>query len=221
MGLRVLGADFVVLHSYFYYSVVRALNAYLAGGLIFLVFGLLYVFYFGLDHSGFDRFLVDNKDDHFELKSSIRQLVKRLSLCLFLGPLVVSIHGMALFFEGTLLLSLEGILAQHIAWVWVTWAVVMTICAFCLLYGIWKFDSGVKETVAKKMSDQVECLWKKQEPSLNSYKTKIEALMSINAYARSGGKLSGMRESVLVIVIPIFVEIIGFIIVSLFVQPNN
>ncbi len=220
-GLKSPWADFVVLHSYFYYSVVRALNAYLAGGLIFLVFGLLYVFYFGLDHSGFDRFLVDNKDDHFELKSSIRQLVKRLSLCLFLGPLVVGIHGWALFKEGTLILSLKDILVQPIALVWMAWAVVMTICALCLLYGIWKLNSSIKKTVAKKMSGQVECLWKKQEPSLNSYKTKIEALMNINAYVRSGGKVSGMREAMLVVGVPLFVQVLSFIIISLFGQQNN
>ncbi|MCY3955446.1 MAG: hypothetical protein OXF47_05580 [Nitrospira sp.] len=220
-GLKPPWQVFVEAHGPLYYSVVRAFNAYLAGGLILLVLGLLYVFYFGLDHSGIDHFLVDNKVINFELKSSIRQLVKRLSLCLFLGPLVVGIHGWALFKEGTLILSLKDILAQPIALVWMAWAIVMTICALCLLYGIWKLNSSVKETVAKKMSDQVECLWKKQEPSLNSYKTKIEALTNINAYVRSGGKVSGMREAMLVVGVPLFVQVLSFIITSLFVRQNN
>lgn len=203
--LKLPWAGFLKEQGCLYYSFMRALNAYLAGGLILLVLGLLYVFYFGLDHSGLDRFLVDNNTASFELKPSVRQLIKWLSLCLFLGPLVVGIHGWALFVENTLSP------AQPIAQAWMAWLVVMSIGAFCLLYGIWKFNSGVKEAVAKTMWNNVEHLWKEQKPSLHSYKTKIEALNNINAYVRSGGKVSGVRESISIIGLPLLLEVIGVI----------
>lgn len=202
-GLKSPWKDFLNEQSCLYYSLMRALNAYLAVGLIFLVLCLLYVFYFGLDHSGFERFLVDSKAANFELKPSIRQLLKWLSWCLGLGPVVVGIHGGALLWEGTLSTS------QPIAQAWMAWLVVMSSSALCLFYGIRKFNASVKEALAKKMYEEVERLWKEQKPSLHSYNAKLEALVNVNAYVRSEGKISGVRESLFIVGLPILLQLIG------------
>lgn len=204
-GINSPWKDFSKEYSCLFYSLMRAFDAYLAGGLIFLVLGLLYVFYCRLDHSGIDQFLVDPKAANFELKLSIRRLVKRLSWCLLLGPLVVAIHGWALYWEATLSL------ANPIARVWMAWTAVMSIGAACLLYGIWKFNSSVKGAVAKKMWNEVEGLWEKEQQSLHSYNAKLEALMNINAYVRSRGRVSDVRESVLIVVLPLLLQLISFI----------
>ena len=57
--------------GYLYYSIVRGLDAYLAAGQAFLVFGLLYVFYFGLKKLDFDRFF-EGDIANFKLKPSIQ-----------------------------------------------------------------------------------------------------------------------------------------------------
>ena len=83
-----------------------------------------------------------------------------------------------------------------------------------------KFDLRIKKAVAEiaeEMRKKVEELWLSSEQNLNSYHAKLAAFMNINTYVRSRGKVSGGRESWLMIA-ALLVEIIS--IFTLFQQRN-
>lgn len=184
--------------AFFYYPIIRGLNTYLALGLVFFIFALLYVFRFGLDCSGFEHFLVDDRvdPDNFELKDSIHELIKKLLICLFLGPLVVTIDGFALFFEYRKMDLLSFLMIVR---AWLAWAVVVFVGAIILIYGRWKFNLSLKQAVRKKMRKNVTRLWEDQRKSLHSYNAKLEAFKKIDTYIHSGGKVPYERKSLFVI----------------------
>ena len=205
-----------------YYSFVLGLDTYLGLGLTFLAFGLLYVFRYGIEHLGISRFLEndnilenDNKMD-FKLKGSIRGLIRRLVWCMVLSPLVATMDVVRLLSYRTP--------TEDDSWggAWVIliiWLVVIMIGVIFLIYEMIQLDLMIKKTVAEKMKEKEKELWLLSEKNQHSYSTRLQALININAYVRSGGKLVGVRKSTVVLLLPLFVELLGFII--LFFRQSN
>ena len=92
----------------------------------------------------------------------------------------------------------------------------VSIIAIFLLHVAWRFNLKIKEAVVEKMQQNVESLWKEEKQSLDSYNAKIEALTKINAYARSVGKFSNVRESLLFVVLTLLLQAL-----TIFVKINE
>ena len=203
------------------YYLLRGVNGYLALGLFLSTIAIYSVFEFGVKKK--DKSRMKLLHEGHQPKQLIRNLTATLAWCLFLSPVVVVLHGLALYWEmpkSEVDADRLGALAGSTWWLWAVMNVVSTCLLVVVIVRLHRCCGHelrrVESNLLNKMDLEIAATVAERQSVVEKCRARMEIVGRLQATSASPVAMS----SLLLVVASILVQASGIIIQMLRVAIN-